>query len=414
MDDRPKNLREMLSEAKDASELMVDLAYAALYFGDPNMAEEVGDLEERLNELVHEMRAICVLAARNRREADEMASVLQVISAIERIANDAVDIARIVTHRLGIPRELVADLSNAEEVSHRVRVREGSHIARRPLNALELPVQTGMRVVAIHRDRDWITDVDGDQICVPGDVLFLRGSPAGIDRLRELAAAPHWEPPTAPEDGSVSDLDRAVDVLVEMKNISEVAVGLAYSALVLQDQGLAAEVRHLEDRLDEMRDRLQIWVLRAGADRIDPGQLRGLLQLSEAAEDIGDQAQQMVWLIEQKEELHPILRLALGEADEVVVRMPVAAGSMVDGHSLLELRLDIEPGFHLLAVRRGGRYIYRPRGHVVLYAGDELIASGPDEGQVLLAERCGWRLVEDEETGEQDLIPLAEAGAHIE
>ena len=68
-----------------------------------------------------------------------------------------------------------------------MRVREGSHLARRPLAALELPVQTGMRVVAIRRDRDWITDVDGDAICLPGDVLFLRGSPAGIPRLRELA-----------------------------------------------------------------------------------------------------------------------------------------------------------------------------------------------------------------------------------
>ena len=35
MDDKPRNLRAMLSEAKDLSELMVDLAYAALYFGDP-------------------------------------------------------------------------------------------------------------------------------------------------------------------------------------------------------------------------------------------------------------------------------------------------------------------------------------------------------------------------------------------
>src|SRR5215210_7238218 len=176
----------MLSEAKDLSELMVDLAYAALYFGDPDMAEEVGELEERMSELVHDMRAVSVLAARQPREAEAMASVLQVIGAIERIANSAVDIARIVTHRLGIPRELVADLSNAEEVSHRVRVREGSHLARRPLSALELPVQTGMSVVAIRRDRDWITDIDGDAICLPGDVIFLRGSPAGIPRLREL------------------------------------------------------------------------------------------------------------------------------------------------------------------------------------------------------------------------------------
>src|SRR5262245_8548749 len=406
MDDRPRNLRAMLAEAKDLSELMVDLAYAALYFGDPGMAEEVGALEERMDDLVHDMRSVCVMAARHPREADAMASVLQVISSIERIANSAVDIARIVTHRLGIPRELVADLSNAEEVSHRVRVRDGSHLSRRPLVDLELPVQTGMRIVAIRRDREWITDVEGEEIMLPGDVLFLRGSPAGIVRLRELAAAPRWEPPVPPEDGSLTDLDRAVDVLVEMKNISETAVGLAYSALVLRDAGLAAEVRHLEDRLDEMKDRLELWVLRAAVGDLDPAPLRGLLHLSQAAEDLGDQAQQMVWLVEQREELHPILAVALGESDDVVVRVPVRAGSRGAGESLGSLRLDIEPGFHVLAIRRGGRYVYRPPSDVGLLAGDELIASGPDEGHPMLTELLGWRLDEDEETGEQELVPL--------
>jgi uncharacterized protein with PhoU and TrkA domain len=371
------------------------------------MAEEVGELEEDMDELVHAMRAVCVLAARHPREAEEMASVLQVINAIQGVGAAAVDIARIVTHRLGIPRELVADLSNAEEVSHRVRVRESSHLARRPLSDLELPVQTGMRVVAIHRGREWITEVDGDEICTPGDVLFLRGSPAGIDRLRELAAAPRWEPPVPPEDGALSDLDRAVDVLVEMKNISETAVGLAYSALVLRDQGLAAEVRHLEDRLDEMKDRLELWVLRAAAQDLDPSPLRGLLHLSQAAETLGDQAQQMVWLIEQKEELHPILALALGESDDVVVRVPVAEGSRAAGSTLGTLRLDIEPGFHVLAIRRGGRYLYRPASDVRFQPGDELIASGPDEGHPALAAICGWTLEEDDETGEQELHPLA-------
>jgi uncharacterized protein with PhoU and TrkA domain len=413
MDDRPRNLRAMLAEVKDLSELMVDLAYAALYFGDPDMAEEVGALEERMDDLVHDMRSVCVMAVRDPREADAMASVLQVISAIERIANAAVDIARIVTHRLGIPRELVADLSNAEEVSHRVRVREGSHLARRPLADLELPVQTGMRIVAIRRDREWITDVEGEEILLPGDVLFLRGSPAGIPRLRELAAAPVWEPPTPPEDGTLTDLDRAVDVLVEMKNVSETAVGLAYSALVLRDLGLAAEVRHLEDRLDEMKDRLELWVLmaaQAGSADTDPAPLRGLLHLSQAAEDLGDAAQQMVWLVEKREDLHPILQIALGESDDVVVRVPVAAGSPADGGALADLQLDVDPGFHVLAVRRGGRYLYRPRGHVVLRADDEVLASGPDEGHPILARRFGWRLEEDEDTGEHRLEALTPIG----
>ncbi|HZQ26083.1 MAG TPA: TrkA C-terminal domain-containing protein [Acidimicrobiales bacterium] len=395
----------MLSEAKDASELMVDLAYAALWFADPDMAEEVEDLEDRLSDLVHEMRAVCVLAARSPRDADAMASVLMVIGAIERIGNAAIDIARIVTRRLGIPRSLVADLAAAEEVAHRVRVRENSEMAHRSLADLGLPIEVGMRVVAIRREREWVTEVSGDDIVLPGDVLFLQGAPAGIAELRELAGAPAYEPPQPPEDGTLSDVDRAIDVLVEMKNISEVAVGLAYSALVLRDPGLAAEVNHLEDRLDDMKERLEVWVLRGAHDQVDPSALRGLLHLSQAAEEIGDAAQQMVWLVEQREELHPILALALGDADEVVVRVPVAPGSQAEGRTLGALKLETETGFYLLAIRRGGRYLYRPRKDVVLQADDELIATGPDEGHTLLAELCGYVLVEDEATGEDELMP---------
>ena len=265
----------------------------------------------------------------------------------------------------------------------------------------------GMRVMAIRRDREWITDVGGDMVVIPDDVLFLRGSPEGIVRLRDLAGSPGWSPPGVPEDPFVTDLDRAVDVLVEMKNLSEVAVGLAYSALVFRDLGLAAEVRHLEDRLDEMKDRLELWVLRAATDKVDPSALRGLLHLSQAAEDIGDQAQQMVWLIEKHEDVHPIIGIALGDSDDIVIQLPVAAGSDADGSTLRELRLSTEPGFTVLAIRRGGQYRYRPRGQVALEADDQIIASGPDEGREMLTELCGWRLVDHDDDGEMELEPVS-------
>ncbi len=404
MEDRPRNLREMLAEAKDTSELMVDLAYAALYFGDPDMADEVSALEERMSRLVQDMRAVCILAVRHPKDAEGMSSVLQVISAIERIANDAVDIARIVTHHVGIPAEMVADLSAAEEVSHRVLVSQGSALANRRLADHDMPVQMGMRVMAVRRGRQWITDVDGLTMIIPDDVLFLRGSPDGITALRQLAGSPGWSPPELPEDPFVTDLDRAVHVLVEMKNLSEIAVGLAYLTLVLRDLGLAAVVRYLEDRLDEMKDRLELWVLRAASDKPDPSSLRGLLHLSQAAEDLGDQAQQMVWLIERQEEIHPILAIALGESDEVVVQIPVAGGSEAAEATLSELQLNTEPGFTVLAIQRGGQYRYRPRGVVRLQADDELIASGPVEGRERLAELCGWRLAGDDT--DMRLLPL--------
>jgi uncharacterized protein with PhoU and TrkA domain len=403
----PRNLREMLAEAKDTSELMVDLAYASLFFDDADMADEVDALEQEISELVHLMRALCIIAVRNPREAEAMSAVLQVISAVERIGNDAVDIARIVTRRLGIPRQLVLDLMAAEEVSHRVEVADGSHFANRPLGSFELPVVTGMRVLAIRRGRTWLVDPGGDDIINPGDVMFLRGSPEGIARLRELAGAPAFVPPTVDEVTALTDLDRAVDTIVEMKNLSEVAVGLAYSSLVFRDRSLAAEVRHLEDRLDEMKIRLELWVLRAARDDVDPKPLRGLLHLAAAAEDLGDQAQQMVWLVEQSSDLHPVLHVALGDTDDIVVRMPVAESAPAAGRALGDLELPIEPGFNVLAIERDGRYLYRPRRHIQLRVDDAVLASGPEEGQGALAEMLGWRLVEGDED-ELVLEPLAE------
>jgi uncharacterized protein with PhoU and TrkA domain len=406
-DDQPRTLKAMLSEAKDTSELMVDLAYAALFFGDARMASEVQALEERLEYLAHKMREVCVLAARSPRDAEEMSSVLHVLSAIERMGNAAVDIAHIVTHRLGIPAGLVADLAAAEEVSHRVRVRVESALAQRSLADVALPTEVGMRVVAIRRGDEWIFDPDGDEMLLGGDVLILRGPSEGIAELRELAGAPEWRAPGTDDDPAIiTDLDRAVDVLVEMKNVSEVAIGLAYSALLFNDQSLAAEVSHLEDRLDEMRERLEVWVLRSAAEQVEPSPLRGLLHLGGAAEELGDAAQQMVWLVEEGEEMHPVLAIALGDTDEVIARVPVSAGSALDGTTIAEAQLELETGFYLLAIRRAGRYLYRPRGSVRLQAGDELIASGPDEGRQRLAELGGFRVLEDDATGEIALVPV--------
>jgi len=406
MDDRPRNLKVMLSEAKDTSELMVDLAYAALFFSDEKMAEEVERLEQVLNELVHEMRTICVLAARKPREAEQMSGVLQLVEAIEQVGNAAVDIAQIVTRSLGIPAALVADLAGAEEVSHRVRVREESALANRTLSHIELPIEVGMRVMAIRRGKDWITDPDGDQLLMARDVVFLEGRASGIPRLRELAGAPDWQPPLVEADPSdVSDLSRAVDVLIDMKNVSEAAVALAYAALTYNDPTLAAEVEHLAQRLREMHERLELWVLRAGADTIDPSNLRGLLHLGHAAEDVGDAAEQMVWLVEQGEEPHPVLALALGSSDEVTVRLPVAAGAPLDGLTIVDARVGSETGFTVLAIRRAGQYLYRNRARIRLRAGDELLAIGPDEGRPELAELCGFDLREDDVTGEIELVP---------
>jgi uncharacterized protein with PhoU and TrkA domain len=153
-----------------------------------------------------------------------------------------------------------------------------------------------------------------------------------------------------------------------------------------------------------MRERLEVWVLRSASETLEPSPLRGLLHLGAAAEELGDAAQQMVWLVEEDEEMHPVLAIAFGDSDEVITRVPVLPNSFLDGRTLAEANLELQTGYYLLAIRRAGRYLYRPRGPVEILAGDELIGSGPDEGRARFAELGGFRVLEDDATGEIALV----------
>jgi uncharacterized protein with PhoU and TrkA domain len=232
-----------------------------------------------------------------------------------------------------------------------------------------------------------------------GDVLFLQGPPEGVAEIRRLAG----EEPLIAADGTpvngenLSELERAVDILIEMKNLSEVAVGLAYSALLYYDAGLAREVVAIEDEMDEMRYRIERWVLLAARHMEDPSRLRGMLHLATASEAIADCAMEMVWIVEKGEEVHPVLSAAVGESDEIVLKLTVVPGSPADGRTLKALRLETETGMHALAVNRGGRWTYRPRDTYTLQGGDSLLVTGAPEGLEPLAELFGQELEELEE-----------------
>lgn len=379
-DTRPRNVKELLVESKDVSELMVDLAYAAVFFNDADLAEEVEVLEERMDGYLRRLREISMLAARSPEDAEAMGGVLHIAAAMEKIGDAASDIARVVQARLGIPRELRPDLRHADEIVGRVRVREGAPCVGQSLRDLLLPSETGMWLMAIRRGADWEFDPQAGSVLSEGDVLLYQGPEEGMNLIREVAGAPALPEPPEGDAPPFSELDRAVDILVEMKNAAEVAVGLAYSALLFNDAALAAEVATLEARSDILHDELESWVLKAAPEARNTDELRGLLRLANASETIFDAARDMTWLVEHGEDLHPVVRMALEETEEVTAETIVEAGSRAEGRSLRQLQLETETGMLVLAVQRGRRWIYRPRPGLELLAGDRVISIGPEEG----------------------------------
>jgi uncharacterized protein with PhoU and TrkA domain len=389
MDREPHTVKGLLAEIKDSSELMVDLAYAAVFFSDADLAKEVGTLEERMYEHLRGLRKLTILAARSPEDAEHMAGVLGIASAVEGIADAADDIAQVVSSGLGIVDDLRRDLRHADEVVSRIKVRAGAPAIGRSLRELALPVEIGMWVIATRRGGEWDLDPGPDHVVTEDEVLLVKGPEDGVALAREITGAPSL--PASPEDAEIvlSDLDRAVDLLVEMKNSAEVAVGLAYSALLFNDRALAAEVTNLESRSDAVHDELESWVLRSAQEARNPDDLRGLIRLAHASEMIFDSAREMTRLVEQGEELHPVIAAALVESDEVGHETVVQPGSAADGRTIKDLSIETETGMFVLAVQRGRRWTYRPKPRFELRAHDRVIAIGPPEGGEELDQLVG-------------------------
>jgi len=392
-----RNVKDLLTETKDAAELMLDLAFAAVFFDDHELAREVQRLERRMDGAVRDLRVLCMLAARSPEDAEQLAAVLGMASSIEEIADAAEDIARVVLRDLGVPGELRDDLRHAEEVVARVKLRPDNRLAGSSLRDLELPSATGMWVIAIRRDVDYEYGPSGDTVLSDGDVLFLQGPAEGVDLVRSLAGGEPYHLAAPRPTGRLSNLDRAVDTIIELKNAAEAAVGLAYSAILFRDQGLVREVSSLEDKSDDLYYDLQRWVLRAAADLEDSelGELRGLLTIGASAEAIADAAQEMTRIAEGRDEPHPVVAAALAETDEIVADALVTDLGSVIGQRPDQLKLRTRSGMELLAVQRGHRWIYRPRGTFRFADGDRLLVNGPEEGVARLRQVTGD--VRDEE-----------------
>lgn len=395
-DETPRTVKALLAEVKDSSELMVDLAYAAVFFEDPELAEEVRTLEEQMFDHIFKLRELCILSARSPEDAHHMSGVLGVASAAENVADAAADIAEVILSGLGIPDELRRDLKHADEVVARLNVHEGSAAATQSLRDLNLPSEMGIWVMAVRRERMWNFDPKADDVISPGDILLVRGPEDGIAAARQSVGALATEPPEVAESG-LEGMEEAVDLLVELKNAAEAAVGLGYSSLLFNDRALALEVSNLESRSDQIHEQFETWVLRGarGGGSID--ELRGLLHLGQASERIFDAAQEMTRLVEKGEDLHPVVAAALVESDEVGYEATVATNSTADGKSIKELTIEAATGMFVLAVQRGNRWTYRPSAKFAFQAGDRVIAVGPVDGGESLDVLFGADRFGDEE-----------------
>jgi uncharacterized protein with PhoU and TrkA domain len=138
--------------------------------------------------------------------------------------------------------------------------------------------------------------------------------------------------------------------------------------------------------MDQMKYELQHWVLESARHVEDVDILRGLLHLANASEFISDAAYEIADIVLRDIELHPIFMMAVRESDEVMTKINVDGCSPIVNMTLGELKLETETGMHVMAIKRGSRWIYRPGSRTKIKSDDILIARGSHDSETQLLE----------------------------
>jgi uncharacterized protein with PhoU and TrkA domain len=173
---------------------------------------------------------------------------------------------------------------------------------------------------------------------------------------------------------------KITDMLVELKDTSELMLDLAYSSILLNSKELAEEVQALEEHMDKLHTDFELLVLSACIQPEESKNFLGLIRIGVVTENIADAAAQIAEVVLREIKPHPVLALAIEEAEETVVHVQVSEESPLVGKTLREAQVHEETGMWVLVIRRGGKWV-RPSPNLKINADDVLIASGYAEGE---------------------------------
>ncbi len=169
------------------------------------------------------------------------------------------------------------------------------------------------------------------------------------------------------------------ETLIQMKNISELMIDLAYSAALFHNKELAGEVMALETKIDDLVYLLNMNLMLAARDKNDAEKLAGVAKVGSLTNAISDAAADIASLVIHDIEVHPIVREVFQRAEEHLARVVVDEDSFIAGKTVDDLELAAEVGADIIALRRGPIWDINPDKEMLM-PGDVLVARGTEDG----------------------------------
>jgi len=346
---KPIPVKDILTNMKNLSELMVSLAYYSILYGDRELTKEVFKLEGEVDELQLLLTMQASLATRSVSDAEKMVSVYKIAEATNRISDAAADIAAIALSKIKIPPSVALTVFDVQEAVSKVKVAKGEAL---DLKSIMERLGIVFDVLAVRRDKKWFFQPSKSFRVERGDVLLVKGSLEAIKKLREHFGLAPLKPEVEEVPAKYRDL---AEKIIQLKRTSEFMVDLAYTALLTRSEDVAKYVADTEEWVDRLVEQFEYEVV--GDERLSDSERIGFLKIATSSENIADAANDLALLILKGLEPHPIIDYVIEESEE---RISVIEMDETDeGKTLSELGYT-KRGIIVLAVRRGEEWFIMP------------------------------------------------------
>ena len=171
------------------------------------------------------------------------------------------------------------------------------------------------------------------------------------------------------------------ELLIEMKNLSELMIDLSYSAALFNDKELAEDVLALESRIDTLGYLLDIEIMVASrGDPKDAEALVGVSTVAAATDKISDAAADIAAIVTRNIGVHPIVGSIFEKVEERLMKATVKEGSIIIGKKIGRLDLAARMGIDVIAIRRNKDWIINPNIEEKILINDVLITRGAPLG----------------------------------
>lgn len=183
--EEPKSVRELLIEIKDVTEKIVDLAFSSFMFNLEDVAREVLRLEERIDDLLYLLYVRVLMAAETARDAEKLAPLLVIASAMESIADAAGDLAIIFLKGFKLHPVVYESLKEVKERVTSFKVGEGSELVGKKIADLSETLGAPVTPLIICRGRSRLINPPEDFVIEPGDTIIIRTSREVAEKLEK-------------------------------------------------------------------------------------------------------------------------------------------------------------------------------------------------------------------------------------